>query len=128
MIKMSHFDTDLLTAKDSVNKVAGDKKNKYTIIPLLYDNSQFLVMTRGTFKSYSNYGKSSRISYSIRMDVDQSDEEFFSSLELRIKSLVGPHKFSLVKTNERGDRSVSLKVYPNSAGAMGCKFSRKCSW
>ena len=58
------------------------------------------------------------------MVVDEFNEEFFSQLEARIKSLI-PHEFSLIKTNERGDRSVSFKVYPNSAGAMGCKFSRR---
>ena len=99
----------------------------------MYDGQEALLKMNGLFRSFTNV-KGGIISYSIRMTVDKTNEDFLLVLERRIRGQVTlqicdiyKEDVNLIKFSHKGYRNVSLKVYKSKAPGfpMSCKFRRK---
>ena len=76
------------------NKISG--KFRYKITPVLYDEKRFEIVVYGKIKFFSFNNKS----FSVGLDIDKENEDFFKSIEKKISDLYGK-KLRLIKTTHR---------------------------
>ena len=103
-------------------RTTADKKNKYSIRRFKYDNEEALIETSGKFKPRSFYDKSGRMSSSITLALDESQEGFWFSLDEKIRKLIN---YSIIQENDSEDRFVPFKVHSKQSESMDVKFSRR---
>ena len=85
MINVKDFKFELFGLKEPIKTEANvTKRVKYTSVSFVYNGQEALLKMSGLFRSFTNV-KDWKVSYSIRMTADETNEDFLLALKRRIR-------------------------------------------
>ena len=106
----------------------------YYSVPFKYEDRKSLLKIEGNFRVFRHDNKKG-ISYSLAIEIDDKNEEFFTKLGERMAELTyeqkgkiqksfKPSDLELVKTTGNGKyKNVYARIYANKSGKVNCNLS-----
>ena len=131
-LTFDNFEFDKLRAKSPETKKGGNVI--YYSIPFEYEDSKSSSKVEGNFRVF-RHEKKERISYSLAIEIDDENEEFFTKLGERMAEITykrkdkipksfKPSDLELVKTTASGKyENVYARIYTSKSGKVNCNLS-----
>ena len=133
-LTIENFDFEKLRAKAFESKKSGEFT--YFAIPFDYDGGDPIIKIEGNFRVFRHVN-AGRVNYSLAVNVNEENEEFFSELGCKIATLacenksktakfksLKPSDLELIKTTANSKyKNVYARIYTNRSGGVTCKIS-----
>ena len=133
-LTIDNFEFDKLRAKSPETKKGGNVT--YYSIPFEHEDRKSLLKVEGNFRVFRHENKEG-ISYSLAIEIDDENEEFFTKLGERMAELSYERKgkipksfkssnLELVKTTASGGyKNVYARIYTSKSGKVSCNLSER---